>query len=113
MMRPLGGVIFAQATKRKQITGTGELKYSQDGTEYKGSLVKGQPHGFGEKLWPRSEGKVYKGYWHKGSMHGRGELTLCEGEVYLGEFKNGFPNGRGIRKWKNGDLYEGDYINGF
>ena len=99
--------------KKKEISGTGELKYAQDGTTYKGALVKGSPHGFGEKFWPSSYGKVYKGYWHKGMMHGRGELVLCEGEVYLGEFKNGFPNGRGIRKWKNGDLYEGDYVNGF
>lgn len=101
--------------KKKELTGTGELTSSpMEGTVYKGSIVKGQPHGFGEKFWPQSaDGKVYKGYWQKGAMHGKGELTLCEGEIYLGEFKNGFPNGRGIRKWKNGDLYEGDYVNGF
>jgi hypothetical protein len=100
-------------SKKKHITGTGEISYSSDGTVYKGALVKGQPHGFGEKYWPKADGKVYKGYWLKGSMHGRGELVLCDGEVYLGEFRNGFPNGRGIRRWKNGDLYEGDYSNGF
>ena len=99
--------------KKKNITGTGEFTFSDEGTVYKGALTKGLPHGFGEKFWPDSEGKVYKGYWTKGSMNGRGELILSEGEVYLGEFKNGFPNGRGIRKWKNGDLYEGEYMNGF
>jgi hypothetical protein len=105
--------LSGSSLKKKQLTGTGELSSKVDGSIYKGSLVKGQPHGFGEKYWPQTDGKVYKGYWNKGTMHGRGELTLCEGEVYLGEFKNGFPNGRGIRKWKNGDLYEGDYVNGF
>ena len=40
MMRPVLG-LFATASKRKQITGTGELKSTSDGTEYKGSLVKG------------------------------------------------------------------------
>ena len=99
--------------KRKHINGTGEFTLSLDNTIYKGALLKGQPHGFGEKRWPSSEGKVYKGYWSKGSMQGKGELVLCEGEIYLGEFKGGFPNGRGIRKWKNGDLYEGEYQNGF
>lgn len=42
MMKPvLTSGLFATASKRKQITGTGELKSTSDGTEYKGSLVKG------------------------------------------------------------------------
>jgi hypothetical protein len=39
-------------TKRKHISGTGELVSVQDGTVYKGAIVKGQPQGFGEKYWP-------------------------------------------------------------
>jgi len=38
--------------KKKHITGTGEFTLSDEGTIYKGALVKGLPHGFGEKFWP-------------------------------------------------------------
>jgi hypothetical protein len=40
------------ANKKKYLTGTGELTSALDQTVYKGALVKGQPHGFGEKYWP-------------------------------------------------------------
>jgi hypothetical protein len=39
-------------SKRKQISGTGELTSPIDQTVYKGTLSKGQAHGFGEKFWP-------------------------------------------------------------
>lgn len=42
-------------TKRKHISGTGEFNCTLDNTVYKGALMKGQPHGFGEKFWPQAE----------------------------------------------------------
>ncbi|KAK2195537.1 MORN motif [Babesia duncani] len=41
-----------------------------DGSEYQGSLLNGEPHGYG--IYKTNKKSEYRGYWHQGLQHGEG-----------------------------------------
>ena len=52
---------------------------------YKGGLLDGQPHGFGEQTCV--DGKTYKGTWLNGKKHGSGkERNPANGIKYFGDW---------------------------
>ena len=60
----------------------------KNGTVYKGSILKGKPHGYGMKK--SSGGESYFGYFKDGRMHGSGTLFTSDGQII---FKGGWSDG--------------------
>lgn len=72
---------------------------------YFGSVLDGQPHGYGIGFY--ANGTRYEGNWEKGEKHGRGVYTYPEGECYEGDFVRNKRKGYGTYTWRNGDTYHG------
>lgn len=57
----------------------------ENGAEYRGEMLSGQPHGRGRATY--LDGSVYEGAWNQGRRHGHG--TLTEGATkYSGNWRN-------------------------
>jgi len=50
---------------------------NEDGDEYVGDLLKGEPHG--EGTLTMANGDVYEGHFQKGLRHGQGKMTMQNG----------------------------------
>jgi hypothetical protein len=107
----------AKARSEKGLAGYGKVLLD-DGADYEGELVNGEPTGVGVAVRPEgylyrgqwSEGKragfgfylslknhyTYSGEWHDGKQDGAGVYTLAAGEVYRGEWHEGSPDGFGV-----------------
>ncbi|WP_187759658.1 MORN repeat-containing protein [Thiospirochaeta perfilievii] len=85
-----------------------ELEF--DNGIYKGEVVNGEMHGFGDFIF--NTGTRYQGSFKNNVMEGKGKLTYINGKVYEGTFANNMLEGPGACKWANGDFYAGEFKNG-
>lgn len=91
-----------------QFEGVGEF-IGEDGFEYEGEWMDGEPCGEGEGRWPN--GETYKGRWWKGKAHGFGTRFESDGcSSFSGWFAFGHPAGRGRKVFPDGSEYFGDVI---
>lgn len=84
-----------------------------DGRHYEGSLLHGQPDGFGKMTSPHD--LVYEGQFSAGRPHGNGTLRGGRGssvQIYKGEFREGKRHGHGKLHLPDGRIYMGTFVNG-
>mmetsp|Transcript_17330 Transcript_17330/g.50672 ORF Transcript_17330/g.50672 Transcript_17330/m.50672 type:complete len:260 (+) Transcript_17330:113-892(+) len=93
--------------------GDGEETY-EDGSSYRGQLVEGRRHGYGQ--WT-SPGELYTGQWRNDHRDGQGRQTWQDDRaqrLYEGQFKAGCFDGHGRMEWTTPEglvVYEGQYVN--
>ena len=111
---------------------TSEMLF-ENGSMYKGYLLKGQRHGPGVQVWP--DDARYEGEWRNNRANGRGKFWHADGDVYEGEWLDDKTSGYGVYVnakggkiegyWKDdlqeghcvetlpdGSKYEGDFVKG-
>ena len=90
------------------INGYGEKRFGEG--NYKGDLINGLPHGYGELTL--DSGVIRKGNWHAGKLHGYGESHRPDGSYYKGNYYQDRHHGHGEMKKKSGKRYEGNFYQG-
>lgn len=97
-----------------QVTTTANSRCTwPDGRHYEGSLLHGQPDGFGKMTSPHD--LVYEGQFSAGRPHGNGTLRGGRGnfvQIYKGEFREGKRHGTGKLHLPDGRTYTGTFVNG-
>lgn len=104
-----------------------------DGSEYRGQIKDGKPHG--EGIYVRPDKSYHNGTWLYGVPNGYGVASYANGDTFKGMFKNGhrdgdageyinprykyiggwrqgLMSGRGRLEWLGSNqLYEGEFVN--
>ena len=104
-----GSVYIGESSDNDMPDGFG-IMFNSDGSISEGSWLKGQLHGQGRKISPKSD--VYLGSWINGKMHGKGKIVYCSNNSYDGDWKNDLQDGQGVEVWGDGSKFEGNYKNG-
>jgi len=107
-------------------------KIQTDNYKYKGSVLNGQPHGYGVIEFKNNH--TYKGKFYHGEAHGYGEYTvdeLCHAGIftnnvfvdknikikvfeyyYQGDIVHGLPHGNGTIEYIHNLIWKGQFLNG-
>ena len=83
-----------------------------DGRQYEGEVLAGQPHGVGTEIVPGEAGSQYKGEWVHGKFDGQGSIVNADGSRYDGLFVAGERHGQGHYQFGDGGSYHGEWYMG-
>ncbi|MBM3405502.1 MAG: hypothetical protein FJY10_11530, partial [Bacteroidetes bacterium] len=86
-----------------------EQKTFPDSSFYKGHLLDGKRHGYGQ--WRTKAGSVYEGFWADDKKNGKGRMDYKDGSSYEGDWKDDKIEGYGTVTWANGRKYIGYLVN--
>lgn len=94
------------------MNGYSRLSYGSENS-YKGFLVNGWRHGYGEYTFS-GDGKVksYEGGYKFGERSGLGKLVFSDGGWFIGEFKSGKADGKGYWVKADGTIQAGRWEDG-
>lgn len=93
-----------------------------DGSEYTGEWLNGEPDGQGKRTWPPKEADSgeksskyklsYEGSFRYGRAHGFGKCKFANGDIYEGHWENDEKYGQGKQTNKKGIILTGNWSNG-
>lgn len=85
-----------------------EVLCYDDGTEYRGAVVNGRPHGVGQLCL--ASGVRCTGDFVEGEAHGRAIQVVPNHGVYTGPFRRGRRYGVGTFRFPTGAMHEGKAV---
>ena len=93
--------------EKRPVVTQGEYNLSFGDGKYKGELLNGEPHGYGEAKY---KNMTYEGHWKECLRHGYGVEIYESGNLFEGNFSHGRRCGYGVLYYADGSQDAGQWL---